>query len=154
MRCCSSKSCASETGVTKASVGTAGNVKGSTMRISCKAKRLDYVIVAVLWGVLTWAAIPAACAGDPAHELYIKNCAYCHGKDGKAQSAIARNLGVKDLSKSVLTDGQITQEIREGKQENQSTSKMPAFKEKLTPEEVESLIPVVKEFRKRRDHQP
>ena len=35
----------------------------------------------------------------------------------------------------------------EGRQENQSASKMPAFKEKLTRQEIESLVPVVKDFR-------
>jgi hypothetical protein len=55
---------------------------------------------------------------------------------------------VKDLSQSKLTDAQIKQQISEGRQENQSASKMPAFKEKLTRQEIESLVPVVKDFRK------
>ncbi len=45
-------------------------------------------------------------------------------------------------------DAQIIQQILEGKQDAKATSKMPAFKEKLTREETESLVPVVKAFRK------
>jgi cytochrome c553 len=89
----------------------------------------------------------AAFAGDPG-ELFIKNCAACHGKDGKAQTSVARKLGVKDLTLSKLTDAQIEQQIREGKPATQSAAKMPAFKDRLTAEEIKSLIAVVKEIRK------
>jgi len=88
-----------------------------------------------------------AFAEEPS-EIFLKICASCHGKDGKAQTPAAKKLGVKDLSQSKLTDAQIVQQIMEGKQAGQESSKMPAFKEKLTPEEVQSLVPVVKEFRK------
>jgi cytochrome c553 len=89
----------------------------------------------------------AAFAGDTG-ELFLKNCAACHGKDGKAQTSVARKLGVKDLTQSKLTDAQIEQQIREGTPATQSSAKMPAFKDRLTAEEIKSLIPVVKEFRK------
>ena len=83
-----------------------------------------------------------------AGELFVKVCAPCHSKDGTAQTPAARKLGVKDLSQSKLTDAQIIEQIREGKQPGKSESKMPAFKEKLSPEEIESLVAVVKQFRK------
>lgn len=86
-----------------------------------------------------------ASAGD-AYELFLKNCSPCHGKDGKAETPAARKLGVKDLSLSKLTDAQIKQQIHEGKQENQATSKLPAFKDRLSDEEIKSLVPVIKEF--------
>ena len=90
-----------------------------------------------------------ACAGEATtNELFIKVCAPCHSKDGKAQTPAARKLGVKDLSESKLTDAQIVQQILEGKQDPKAESKMPAFKEKLTSAEIDSLVPVVKEFRK------
>lgn len=106
------------------------------------------------WGALAVAgcSILFACFGVTARAadapaLFLKSCAPCHGKDGKAETPAARKLGVKDLSLSQLTDAQIEQQIREGKQENQTTSKMPAFKEKLSDEEIKSLVPVTKEFR-------
>lgn len=101
---------------------------------------------ATLW--CSWLVI----ANRPAHaadanEVYIKNCAVCHGKDGKAQSAIARKLGVKDLSLSKLTDAQIERQILNGRPADQNSAKMPAFKDRLTAEEIKSLIPLVKAFR-------
>lgn len=110
-------------------------------------RRRSRIIPAMLLGLLATMAAPLASASD-AKELFVKNCAPCHSKDGKAQTPAAKKLGVKDLSLSKLTDEHIAQQIRDGKQEKQSGSKMPAFKEKLSTEEIKSLIAVVKEFRK------
>jgi len=88
-----------------------------------------------------------ACAGET-NEVFMKNCASCHGKDGKAQTSVAKKLGVKNLSLSKLTDEQLEQQIREGRPADQNSAKMPAFKDRLTAEEIKSLIAVVKEFRK------
>jgi len=92
-------------------------------------------------------SIRMACAGAT-NEVYLKNCASCHGKDGKAQTSVAKKLGVKDLSQSKLTDEQIEQQIRDGRPADQNSAKMPAFKDRLTAEEIKSLVAVVKEFRK------
>jgi mono/diheme cytochrome c family protein len=100
-----------------------------------------------LFVLLSLVSRQAAQAGD-AGELFVKSCAACHSKDGTAQTPAARKLGVKDLSQSKLTDAQIIEQIREGKKPGQSESKMPAFKEKLSAEEIESLVAVVKQFRK------
>jgi mono/diheme cytochrome c family protein len=101
----------------------------------------------VLVFIVAVSAIPKACGGD-ATELFNKNCALCHSKDGTAQTPAAKKLGVKDLSQSKLTDEQIAEQIRDGKLDKEGSLKMPAFKDKLTPDEVKSLLPVVKGFRK------
>jgi len=107
---------------------------------------LQHVIYFVLPGLL--AVFSQTAFADDANDLFLKTCASCHGRDGKAQTPAAKKLGVKDLSQSTLTDAQIVQQITEGKQAGQDSSKMPAFNEKLTPEEIQSLVPVVKTFRK------
>ena len=80
-------------------------------------------------------------------ELFAKYCALCHGKDGKAQNPAARKLGVKDLSLSKATDAEIEKQVVEGRKDERGSMKMPAFKDKLTPEEIKSLIAVAKSFR-------
>ena len=100
-----------------------------------------------LLGLIAMSASQLLHAGDP-KELFDKVCAPCHSKDGTAQTPAAKKLGVKDLSQSKLTDAQIIQQILDGKLDPKSPSKMPPFKEKLAREEVESLVPVVKGFRK------
>lgn len=97
--------------------------------------------------LVLWASPMSAAAAEPP-EVYVKNCAPCHSKDGKAKTPAARKLGVKDLSLSKLTDAQIAEAIREGKKDQRNVSKMPAFKDKLTDEEVRLLVQTVKAFRK------
>jgi mono/diheme cytochrome c family protein len=110
-------------------------------------RRLGGVIAAALLGAHAAGAEETKPA-NPARELFVKNCAVCHSEDGTAQTATAKRLGVKNLSQSRLTEAQIVQQILEGRQEDQRSSKMPAFKERLTRTEIESFVPVVKEFRK------
>ena len=86
---------------------------------------------------------------EGADAVFVKTCAPCHSKDGKAQTPAAKKLGVKDLSESKLTDAQILEQIREGKLDPKANSKMPPFKEKLTKAEIDSLVPFVKAFRKK-----
>lgn len=118
-----------------------------TARMRRFGKRVGSVIVTALVGAMGGSAAEPDSVSAP-KELFVKACAPCHSKDGTAQTPAARKLGVKDLSQSKLTDVQIIQQIVEGGQENQTASKMSAFKEKLTRQEIESLVPVVKEFRK------
>ena len=117
-----------------------------TERIHCRCRRLGGVLALALLGVVAAGAEETRPANS-AKELFVKCCAACHSKDGTAQTPAAKMLGVKNLVQSKLTDVQIIQQILEGRQENQGASKMPAFKEKLTRPEIESLVPVVKEFR-------
>jgi mono/diheme cytochrome c family protein len=97
---------------------------------------------------LTFMGIGGIARAVDTNELFLKTCAPCHSKDGKAQTPAAKKLGVKDLSQSKLTDEQIVQQILEGKQDPKKASKMPAFKEKLSKEEIDALVSIVKSFRK------
>ena len=110
-------------------------------------RRLGDLIAAALLGAATAGAEEPKQA-SPAKELFVKNCAVCHSADGTAQTSFAKKLGVKNLSESKLTDVQIIRQVSEGRRENQSPSKMPAFKERFTRPEIESLVPVVKDFSK------
>jgi cytochrome c6 len=90
----------------------------------------------------------ASARATSGEELFVKYCALCHGKDGKAQNPAARKLGVKDLSESKSTDSELEKQVIEGKKDDRGNLKMPSFKDKFTPEEIKSLIAVVKSFRK------
>jgi cytochrome c6 len=70
--------------------------------------------------------------------LYASRCASCHGKDGKGTST-GKKLGAKDLSLETKEPVQeIAADIANG------TGKMPAFKGKLSPEEIDALAKYVK----------
>ena len=102
--------------------------------------------VAVLCGCILGAAETHCCADGK--ELFLKHCAPCHGPDGKARTPIGRKIGVKDLSESKAADADVVRQILEGTKDKRGLERMPAFKGKLAAEEVESLVPVAKSFRK------
>lgn len=101
------------------------------------------MVAAVGWAFVAW---PLYAAGPEA--LFAKHCASCHGKDGKAQTPAGRKLGVKDLTQSKTTDAEIEKQLIEGKKDGRGLPKMPSFRDKLSPDEMKSLIGFVKSLRK------
>lgn len=98
------------------------------------------------WNIMVVPSRQTAFSGE-AKERFNKNCASCHSKDGRAQTPIARQRHVQDLSECKLADDKIVEQILEGTHNKANTFKMPPFKEKLTRAEVEALVPLVKAFR-------
>lgn len=124
----------------------ANHSAAQTHRNQAGNRRAIFILAPLVLSMLL-GTVPAR-AADPA-QVFVKNCAPCHSKDGKAQTPMARKLGVKDLSLSKLTDEQIVQAIREGRSDkNKPASAMPAFKDKLTQEEIRELVRIVQGFRK------
>ena len=63
-------------------------------------------------------------------QLFLNNCASCHGVDGKLGMS-----GAKNLTKTKLTDSEINKIITYGKRS------MPAFKELIpTAEEIDAVV--------------
>lgn len=69
-------------------------------------------------------------------EVFVRNCKRCHGADGTKGF-----LGAKDLRASRLADDSIRQTILNGRRV------MPAFRKKLTPEDIAQVILYVKSLR-------
>jgi mono/diheme cytochrome c family protein len=81
-----------------------------------------------------------------AAQLYAKQCASCHGKDGRARTIKgkfkhARNLTDAEWQEKV-SDERIFNSINNGKE------KMPAFGKKLSQEQIEALVTYVRAFKK------
>ncbi len=93
-------------------------------------------LLSTLAAVILVSVLPViAAAPDPA--LFKAKCAMCHGADGSGQTPVGKTMKMKDLrSEEVqkLTDIELTKLISGGK------GKMPAFGQKLTTPEVQSLI--------------
>ena len=62
-------------------------------------------------------------------DIYEKNCAKCHGKDGAKKA-----FGVKSLQKSLLSATENYEIIANGK------GKMPSWKADLTPQQINQVI--------------
>jgi len=87
--------------------------------------------------ISTW--VFASFMTDPAaggKVIYQKKCARCHGKDGSKGA-----FGAKNLQTSTMDDEAIKQIILNGKRV------MPAYKTKLSLEEIESVSAYVKSLR-------
>lgn len=76
--------------------------------------------------------------------LWDKNCASCHGKDGKGKTKMGEKLQVKDLTDpavmSKLNKDKVTASMTKGvKGDEGDKLVMKSFSEKLTPEEIQAL---------------
>ena len=79
-------------------------------------------------------------------QIYAKQCASCHGNDGRAKTIKgklkhARNLTEAEWQERV-SDERIFNSIMNGKE------KMPAYGKKLSQEQIEALVTYVRAFKK------
>lgn len=82
-------------------------------------------------------AVPALARAEDAAALFSQKCASCHGKDGKG-SPVGKKMGVQDLAAVKAGEAEIEKAIADGK------GKMPAYKGKLSAEQIKSLASYVK----------
>jgi mono/diheme cytochrome c family protein len=77
-----------------------------------------------------------------AKDLYNRNCARCHGADGKGQTDLGQKLDVPDLSISGrrMSVAKITGVITNGKGD------MPAYGKKLTKTQIKSIAAYVRKL--------
>lgn len=80
---------------------------------------------------------------DATTKLFRIQCSTCHGMDGRGQTTIGKELGMKDWKDSktltALNDGQIRSIIGDGIKGSDGKERMPSFR-KLTREQVDALV--------------
>jgi mono/diheme cytochrome c family protein len=78
-----------------------------------------------------------------AKEIWAKECAKCHGPDGKGRTTMGKKLEVKDYSdpknQADLKDEKMAKSIKEGIKDGDKT-RMKAFGDVLSDSEVKALI--------------
>jgi mono/diheme cytochrome c family protein len=87
-----------------------------------------------------------AAAQADGQKLFEANCAKCHGPDGTGNTVVGKAVGAKDLNSpeaKKLTDAEIYMQIDQGK------GNMPPFGGTLNKAQIDSLIPIVREFGKK-----
>jgi mono/diheme cytochrome c family protein len=84
-------------------------------------------------------------------ENWDKNCAACHGKDGKGQTMMGRKLDIKDLTdpkvQASFDDAQASKTIKEGKKDKDGKTLMKPF-DTLSDDEIKALVACVRGFNK------
>jgi cytochrome c553 len=83
-------------------------------------------------------------------DTYDKNCAKCHGADGKGATKMGKKLGCKDYTdakvQADLKDDKAAKSIKEGLKEGDKTLMKPA--EDLSDAEIKALVEHMKSFKK------
>ena len=107
-------------------------------------KKLAMIICALLM-----AGAVSLRAAD-AKENWTKNCAKCHGEDGKGKTKMGEKVGVKDYTdakvQAEMKDDAMAKAIKEGVKDGDKT-KMKAFND-LSDDEVKALVAYVRAFKK------
>ena len=84
-------------------------------------------------------------------ELWDKNCASCHGKDGKGDTKMGKKAGARDYTddkvQDSFDDAKAFKAIKEGVTA-EGKEKMKAFADKLTDDEIKALVAYVRAFKK------
>jgi len=97
-------------------------------------------------GILFLLVTPLHAQDAPA--LYKSKCAACHAADGSGNVPMGKTLGVTDLTSGDVqkqTDAQLTDSITNGK-----GKKMPAYKGKLTDDQIKGLVGYLRELAKKK----
>ena|ERR1041384_7134340 len=86
-----------------------------------------------------------------AKENWTKNCAKCHGEDGKGNTAMGRKAGAKDYTDAKVQEGlkdeAAIKTIKEGLTVD-GKKKMDAYKDKLSDDEIKALVAHIRGFKK------
>jgi cytochrome c553 len=113
-------------------------------RKNMNAKKL--ALLAVLLALPSF----AVCAGD-AKALYEKDCAKCHGSDGKGETKMGKKLGAKDYTdpkvQAALTDEAAFKATKEGLKDKEGKVLMkPA--EGTSDDDITGLVAYMRTFKK------
>jgi cytochrome c553 len=99
---------------------------------------------------ITFAAVMVASAAD-AKENWDKQCAKCHGADGKGQTKMGQKLGVKDYTdakfQAEMKDDVAFKVIKEGAKDKEGKQVMKAA-EGLSDDDIKALVKHVRAFKK------
>jgi cytochrome c6 len=101
----------------------------------------NLVVLVVMMALLITAA-PMLADGAA---TYKAKCAMCHGPDGAGQTAMGKNMKLRDLGSAEVqkaTDAEWTKLITDGK------GKMPAYKGKLSDAEIKAVIAFMRTLKK------
>ena len=96
------------------------------------------------------AGVMAARAAE-AKDVWAKECAKCHGKDGAGKTTMGKKLEVKDYTdpknQAELKDEKMAKSIKEGIKDGDKI-RMKAFGEMLSDSEIKALVAYFRSLKK------
>ena len=123
----------------------------SRRRGTASETRLSYIMKKILTLSVAIMAVSALSAGAAdAKATYEKDCAKCHGKDGKGQTMMGKKQGAKDYTdakvQDELKDDAAFKAIKEGYKKDDKEVMKPA--EGLSDDEIKGLVAYMRTFKK------
>lgn len=102
-----------------------------------------------LWMAVAIAfSLAGIASADSPQEIWKAKCKACHGDDGKAQTKVGQKEKIPDMTRAKWQgahgDAAIKKTIEEGSDDN---PKMKPFKDKLSPEEIDSLVKYIRSLK-------
>jgi len=95
--------------------------------------------------------LAAPLALGSAAELYAKNCASCHGKDGTGNTKMGKKSGARDYTDAKVqgsfSDAEGLKAIKEGVTKD-GKEKMKAYGSKVSDDEAKALLAYIRAFKK------
>jgi len=108
-------------------------------------RKFVVVVLALALAVLVMPGSAKADSGVDGAAIYKAKCSACHGVDGKGQTAMGKNMKLRDLGSGEvqkLTNAELDKIIADGK------GKMPAYKGKLDQASIDAVIAHIRTFKK------
>jgi mono/diheme cytochrome c family protein len=110
--------------------------------------RMAQIARAVLLLVVVLLAVTGSTQAQDAGALFKAKCSTCHAGDGSGTSSMGKTLGASDLHSDQVqkkTDSQLIDSITNGMGKN-----MPAYKGKLTDDQITGLVAYIRELAKKK----
>jgi len=113
--------------------------------------RTKSIIKSAIVSTLLLALMCVRVQAADAKELWDKNCASCHGKDGRGDTKMGKKVDVKDYTdpkfQAEYKEDKGIKTIKEGITEK-GKERMKGYAEKLSDEEIKALAAHIRTFKK------
>ena len=90
-------------------------------------------------------ALAATAYAEETQDVWNAKCKSCHGEDGKAKTKMGEKEKIPDMTNADWQKNHSDEKIRDaivnGSKDN---AKMKPFKDKLTPEQIDSLVKYIR----------
>ena len=83
-------------------------------------------------------------SGAGAQEIFEQKCKFCHGEDGRGKTKKGKQYKVPDFTSKKFQKNESDEEIKDAITNGVPKSKMKAFKDKLTPDQIDALAKYVR----------
>jgi mono/diheme cytochrome c family protein len=106
----------------------------------------NFIVNVIVIAAFFSATVAASFAADAGADVFKAKCGSCHGPDGKGDTAMGKNLKLKDLGSADVqkaSDADLTNVIAKGKKP------MPGYEGKLTSDQIQDLVKYVRSLKKK-----